>query len=137
MYIGTADGMISFLYLNPYMDVPRKLENLPMRIIPILLLTFLISAIVLPVGAEAPNYDDMLKKAQNLNVTVPEKGSAVLGTKESMTEYLGWLNACTAVMITFVNDVMDVFGVGNTPYAQNMKNTLEKGQNLSPARTGK
>jgi hypothetical protein len=108
-----------------------------MRIIPILLLTFLISAIVLPVGAEAPNYDDMLKKAQNLNVTVPEKGSAVLGTKESMTEYLGWLNACTAVMITFVNDVMDVFGVGNTPYAQNMKNTLEKGQNLSPARTGK
>ena len=108
-----------------------------MRIIQILLLILLISAIVLPVAAEDPKYEDMLKKAQNLNVTVPEKGTALMGTKESMGEYLDWLNACSDAMITFVDDVMKVFGVGNTPYAQDMKKTLETGRTLSPARTGK
>lgn len=108
-----------------------------MRIIPILLLILLISAIVLPVAAEDPDYDDMLKKAQNLNVTVPEKGTAMMGTKESMVEYLDWLNACSDAMITFIDDVMGVFGVQNTSYAQDMKKTLETGRTLSPARTGK
>ena len=108
-----------------------------MKIIPILLLILLISAIVLPAGAEDPNYEDMLKKAQNLNVTVPEKGNALMGTKESMTEYLDWLNACSDAMITFIDDVMDVFGVGNTSYVQEMKKTLETGRTLSPVKTGK
>jgi len=108
-----------------------------MRIIPILLLMLLISAIVLPVCAEDPDYDEMLKKAQNLNVTVPEKGTALMGTKESMMEYLDWLNACSDAMITFIDDVMGVFGVQNTSYAQDMKKTLETGRTLSPARTGK
>ncbi|MDO8872206.1 MAG: hypothetical protein Q7V05_05695 [Methanoregula sp.] len=108
-----------------------------MRIIPILFLTFLISAIVLPVGAEDTYYDNMLKKAQELNVTVPEKGTALMGSKESMNEYLDWLNALTSAIITLVNDVMDVFGVGDTPYAQNMTNILEKGRTLSPDGMGK
>ena len=108
-----------------------------MRIVPILLLILLISAIVLPVAAEDPNYEDMLKKAQKLNITVPEKGTALMGTKESMTEYLDWLNTCSDAMITFIDDVMNVFGVGNTSYAQDMKKTLETGRTLSPARTGK
>lgn len=103
-----------------------------MRLIPILLLTSLISAIVLPVGAEDTNYDDLLKKVQGLNVTVPEKGTALLGSKESMDEYLDWLDALTSAIITFVNDVMNVFGVGDTPYAQNMTKILEKGRTLSP-----
>jgi hypothetical protein len=108
-----------------------------MRIIPILLLMLLISAIVLPVCAEDPDYDEMLKKAQNLNITVPEKGTALMGTKESMMEYLDWLNACSDAMIIFIDDVMGVFGVQNTSYAQDMKKTLETGRTLSPARTGK
>ena len=97
----------------------------------------LIGAIVLPVCAEDPDYEDMLKKAQNLNITVPEKGTALMGTKESMMEYLDWLNACSDAMITFIDDVMGVFGVQNTSYAQDMKKTLETGRTLSPARTGK
>lgn len=108
-----------------------------MRIIPILLLTILIITIVLPAGAEDPDNGDMLKKVQNLNVTVPEKGTALLGTKESMTEYVDWLNASYEAMITFVNDVMDALGIGNTSYAQNLKKTLETGADLSPGRTGK
>ena len=119
------------------MNFATKLENQPLRIFPILIFILLISAIVLPSGAEDPNYDDMLKKAQNLNVTIPEKGTALLGTKESMTEYLDLLNAYTDVMITFVNDVMDVFGVGDTPYAQNLKKILGSGRTISPAVPGK
>ena len=108
-----------------------------MRIIPILLLILLISAIVLPVAAEDPDYDDMLNKTQNLNIIVPEKGTAVIGTKESMMEYLDWLNACSDAMNAFSDKVMNVFGLGNTTYAQEMKETLETGRALSPARTGK
>ncbi|MDO9035735.1 MAG: hypothetical protein Q7U51_11080 [Methanoregula sp.] len=108
-----------------------------MRFIPMLLLILLISVIVLPVAAEDAGYEDMLKKAQNLNVTVPEKGTALMGTKESMGEYLDWLHACSEAMITFIDDVMNVFGVGNTSYALDMKKTLEMGRTISPARTGK
>ena len=107
-----------------------------MRIIPILLLMLLISAIVLPVCAEDPDYDEMLKKAQNLNITVPEKGTALMGTKESMMEYLDWLNACSDAMITFIDDVMGVFGVQNTSYAQDMKKTLEMGANSFSCKDG-
>ncbi|MDP2796310.1 MAG: hypothetical protein Q8N94_02210 [Methanoregula sp.] len=109
-----------------------------MRILLLLLCVLLLCVLVLPAGAaEDPHYDDMLKKARNLNVTLPEKGTALLGSKESMTEMVDWLNACTDAMITFVNAVMDVFGAGNTSFAQNMKKTLETGRTLSPARTGK
>ena len=108
-----------------------------MRIVPILLFILLIRAIVLPVAAEDPHYEDMLKKAQNLNITVPEKGTALMGTKESMMEYLNWLNASSDTMITFIDDVMNVFGVSNTSYAQDMKKILEKGRPLAPARMGK
>lgn len=107
-----------------------------MKIFPLLLFILLISAIILPAGAEDPDYDDMLKKTENLNITVPEKGTALLGTKESMTQYLDWMNASTEALITFVNNVLDVFGLGNTSYAQDMKKTLESGKTLSPARTG-
>ena len=107
-----------------------------MKIFPLLLFILLISAIVLPAGAEDPNYDDMLKKTENLNITVPEKGTALLGTKESMTQYLDWMNASTEAMITFVNNVLDVFGLGNTSYAQDLKKTLESGRTLSPNKPG-
>jgi len=113
-----------------------KFESRPIKFIPMLLLILLINAIVLPVAAEDAGYEDMLKKAQNLNVTVPEKGTALMGTKESMGEYLDWLNACSDAIITFIDDVMNVFGVGNTSYAQDMKKTLETGRTISPARTG-
>jgi hypothetical protein len=115
----------------------RKLENLPVKLFPILLFILLISAIVFPAAAEDPDFEDMLKKAQNLNVTIPQKGNALLGTQESMTEYLDWLNANTDSIINLVNDVMDVLGIGNTSYAQDFKNMLETGRTLSPARVAK
>ncbi|MHB8164355.1 MAG: hypothetical protein ACYDDV_08400 [Methanoregula sp.] len=107
-----------------------------MKIFPLLLSLLLISAIVLPVGAEDVNYDDLLKKTRNLNVTVPEKGTALLGTKNSMTDYLDWLNASAYAMITFVDDVLDAFGLSNTSYAQDLTKILKSGFTPSPSRTG-
>jgi len=107
-----------------------------LRIFPLLLFILLISAIVLPAGAEDPNYDDILKKTRNLNITVPEKGTALLGTKESMTNYLDWLNASAEAMITFVDHVLDAFGLSNTSYAQDLMKTLKSGFTLSPVGTG-
>ena len=108
-----------------------------MRILPFLLCVMLLCVVVLPAGAADTSYEDMLKKAQNLNVTVPQKGTAPLGSQESMTEMVDWLNACTDSMLTFVNDIMNVFGIGNMPYTQNLTKTLEEGAAISPARTGK
>ena len=78
-----------------------------MRIIPILLLILLISAIVLPVAAEDSDYDDMLNKTQKLNIIVPEKGTAVMGTKESMLEYVDWLNASSDALNAFFDKIMN------------------------------
>ena len=114
----------------------EETENPPLRIFPLLLFILLISAIVLPAGAEDPNYDDILKKTRNLNITVPEKGTALLGTKESMTNYLDWLNASAEAMITFVNNVLDAFGLSNTSYVQDLTKILKSGFTSSPARTG-
>jgi len=108
-----------------------------MRIIPILLLILLISAIVLPVAAEDSDYDDMLNKTQKLNIIVPEKGTAVMGTKESMLEYVDWLNASSDALNAFFDKIMNMFGLGNTTYAQEMKETLKTGRDLSPSRTEK
>lgn len=107
-----------------------------MKIFPLLLSLLLFSAIVLPTAAEDADYDDLLKKTQNLNVTVPEKGTALLGTKESMTDYLDWLNASAYAMITFVDNVLDAFGLSNTSYAQDLTKILKSGFSPKPARTG-
>jgi hypothetical protein len=107
------------------------------KIFPLLLIILLISAIVLPAGAEDPDYDNMLKKTQSLNITVPEKGTAVLGSKESMTQYIYWMNDSTDALFNLVNNVFDVFGLGNTSYAQDMKKALESGLALTPDSTEK
>jgi hypothetical protein len=105
-----------------------------MRVMTLLLLTFLFCVMVLPAGAAE---DDLLKKVQNLNITVPQKGTALPGTKESMTQMADWLNACSNAIITFFEDVMDVFGIRNTDYAKDMIKTLEKGLPHSPVSPGK
>jgi hypothetical protein len=105
-----------------------------MRVITLLLVTLLFCVMVLPAGAAE---DDMLKKVQNLNITVPQKGTALLGTKESLTQMVDWLNACSNAIITFFKDVMDVLGIRNTDYAKDITKTLEKGVPHTPVSPGK
>lgn len=108
-----------------------------MRIPPLLLLFIILIALVLPAPAADTSDDEMLKKARNLNVTVPQKGITMLGTHESMTQMGDWLNACAASLITLIRDVTDMLGLGSTDYAKNMNQVLQTG--VPPARgtTGK
>jgi hypothetical protein len=97
------------------------------------MLIIILLVLVLPVAVSGTSDDEMLKKAQNLNITVPQKGTSMSGTKESMTEMMDWLNACTDAILSLFRDVMNLFGLGNTSYSQQMTKTLGQGANLSKA----
>jgi hypothetical protein len=107
-----------------------------MNILPLLLFSLIIGALVLPISAAAaqPPDEDLLNKTENLNLFLPEKGTALLGTKESMTEMTDWLTACSYTLIRFFNDTMSVLGIDNTSYAQNMTKTLQNGMNIPAVR---
>lgn len=104
-----------------------------MKVLPLLLLSLIIGVLVLPGSTVAATslYEDQLNKTQNLNLILPEKGTALLGTKESMSEMTDWLVASSYVLIRFFNDTMMVLGLNNTSYAMNMTETLEKGMTIT------
>lgn len=102
-----------------------------MRILPFFFILFISVVLIVPVSAAGSADDDMVTKAKNLNVTVPQKGTALLGTQESMTEMIDWLNACVDAILSLFRDVMNMLGLGNTTYTQDMIKTLEKGKTMS------
>ncbi|MDD1693672.1 MAG: hypothetical protein LUQ71_03010 [Methanoregula sp.] len=108
-----------------------------MKIILFLSIAFAVSVLFLltPVHAADNPDNDMLKNARNLNMTVPEKGNAVLGTRESMTEMLDWLNACSRVLITFFNDTMNLLGLSNTSYVKDMNKAFDTVMKSPPSIT--
>jgi len=108
-----------------------------MRITPILLFVLLVCALVLPALAADNGNNDMLKKAQKINVTVPQKGTALLGSKQSMTEMSDWLDECSFAITSLVNNVMGIFGLGSTDYGKQMTQTLQKGVQPVPSARGK
>jgi hypothetical protein len=102
-----------------------------MRVLPLVFILLISIVLIVPVSAAGSADDDMVKKARNLNVTVPQKGTALPGTKESMTEMIDWLNACVDAILSLFRDVMNMLGIGNTTYAQDMTKTLEQGKTIS------
>lgn len=108
-----------------------------MKLFPLFILLLISSFLILPAVAAGSADEDMLKKAQNLNITVPQKGDAMLGTQESMTQMVDWLNACVEAIMSFVNDVMKMLGISDTTYAHDLTKTLEQGANLSKSMTKK
>lgn len=102
-----------------------------MRILPLVFILFISVVLIVPVSAAGSADDDMVKKAKNLNVTVPQKGTALLGTQESMKEMIDWLNACVDAILSLSRDMMNLLGIGNTTYAQDMTKTLEQGKTMS------
>jgi len=93
-----------------------------MNLLQLLAAALLLAALVFPAPALAADTsgDDLLKDAQNLSMTVPTMGNAPLGSQESMTQMLDWLNATSRVLITFFNDTMDLLGLSNTSYVKDM-----------------
>jgi len=108
-----------------------------LRIPAILLLVLMLCALALPVLAADTGNNDLLKKAQKINATVPQKGTALLGTKQSMTDMTTWLDSCSYAITAMVNDVMGLFGLGSTDYGKQMTATLQKGVQPASAAKGK
>jgi len=98
-----------------------------MKIVPFLSIAFAFSLILFPFPAyAADNSDaDMLQKAQKLNMTLPEKGNAILGSQDSMVEMVDWLLECSRTLIIFFNDTMNVFGLSNTSYVKDMNKAFD------------
>jgi hypothetical protein len=53
-----------------------------------------------------------------------------------MTEMLNWLNALSRSLFTFYQNLMNVLGLGDTDYAKQMTQSLEKGLSLLRNVTG-
>jgi hypothetical protein len=102
-----------------------------MRILPLVFIVFISVVLAFPATAAGSADGDMVKKAQNLNVTVPQKGTALLGTQGSMTQMTDWLNACVDAILSLVHDFTNVLGISNTTYTQDMTKTLEQGKTMS------
>ena len=102
-----------------------------MRILPLVFIVFISVVLAVPATAAGSADDNMVKKAQNLNVTVPQKGTALLGTQESMMQMTDWLNACVDAILSLVHDVMKMLGISNTTYTQDMTKTPEQGKIMS------
>jgi hypothetical protein len=93
-----------------------------MNSLQLLAAVLLLSALLFSVPAQAADKSEteLLKNAQNLSMTVPTMGNATLGSQESMSRMLDWLNATSRVLITFFNDTMDLLGLSNTSYVKDM-----------------
>ncbi|OPY35932.1 MAG: hypothetical protein A4E35_02208 [Methanoregula sp. PtaU1.Bin051] len=79
------------------------------RIILWIIAFFCLSCLVVPV-APLSDEEQIFKEIQNISVTVPPTGTAVLGSKESMTEYGQWLNNIAVALMNYANAVLRVFG---------------------------
>ncbi|MFA5332287.1 MAG: hypothetical protein WC342_07900 [Methanoregula sp.] len=54
--------------------------------------------------------EELLANISNASLSVPPAGTAVLGTKESMTEYQGWLDDCASQLTNYSNILLGIFG---------------------------
>ncbi len=93
-----------------------------MNYLQLVCVSLLLAALLLSAPAQAADKSEteLLRNAQNLSMTVPPMGNATLGSQESMTQMLDWLNATSRVLITFFNDTMDLLGLSNTSYVKDM-----------------
>ncbi len=97
---------------------------------PVLIAIALFFLMVMEPAAAAQD-DDILTQVSNLSLSVPEKGNAPLGSQESMTQMLDWLNETATVLLSFFQGIMDILGLGNMSYTKQMTDTLNQGISLS------
>lgn len=98
--------------------------------------TGIILAIIIVVCFITPGVvaaDDIVKKASDLTLPVPTRGSAILGTNESMNEYQGSLLDAANSLIAFFTQIMSLFGMSDTVGTQNMQDTFQRGMPLAYA----
>ncbi len=89
----------------------------------VLVIAFFAGAV--PAVAAGPSADEMMREAQKLNMSVPEKGNSPLGTQESMAEMVNWLIGCSRALITFFNDTMHMLGLSDTSYVSDMNDAFD------------
>jgi hypothetical protein len=90
-----------------------------------IVLVFAFFAGAVPAVAAEPSADEMMREAQKLNMSVPEKGNSPLGTQESMAEMVDWLMECSRALIGFFNDTMRMLGLSDTSYVSDMNDAFD------------
>lgn len=70
-----------------------------------------ISLFIVPVFSEDVDEERILYGVKNLTLEVPPTGTTLYGTKESMTEYQSWLEACSFQMMGYSNQLLGVLGL--------------------------
>jgi len=80
------------------------------RIIPFVIVMVCFASLIMPVSSQSPE-ESILEAVKNISITVPQTGTDILDTGESMTQYLGWLEEIADALITFSNDLLRLFGM--------------------------
>ncbi len=100
-----------------------------------IIFTIIIAASFVTPGVLAA--EDIVKKASDLTLPVPTRGSAVLGTNESIIEYHGSLLDSANSLIAFFMQIMSLFGMSDSAVTQNMQDTFQSGLPLGYGSTGR
>jgi len=69
--------------------------------------------------ASAQTGEGLLSNISKVTLQVPPTGTAVYGSKESMTEYLNWLIASAQNLITYINQILSIFGIPGVHWGTN------------------
>jgi len=91
---------------------PRFDEN--MKFIPSLTILLILLCFYVP----CVSADISLENISQVTIEVPPTGTAVLGTKESMTEYQAWLDESAFRLVTYCNTILNIFGMKSMDWEQ-------------------
>jgi len=95
-----------------------------MRTIGLVILALLFVCLCIPCALAD---EDIVKQASNLSLVAPTPGTALLGSKDSMTDYQGSLVSSSDQLMSFFSKIMALFGLSGMDYSQSMDSTLQGG----------
>ncbi len=86
-----------------------------------------IALLVIPATQTPP---DLMNNFQNLSKIAPINGAPGGNVSEEMSQYNNWMGSMAASMMSFFNQIMNVFGMGNlngpANTSGNLQNTLQQ-----------
>jgi hypothetical protein len=77
------------------------------------------TCLIFPVSSESGEEPDP-DLFQNLSLSVPPTGTAILGTDESMHEYKNWLDECAHRLTNYSNQVLTLLGMREMDWTENL-----------------
>jgi hypothetical protein len=86
-------------------------------------IVLLIGFLIIPATQTTP---DLVNDFANLSKIAPASAAPSGNVTGEMAHYTGWLNGMASAMMSFLNQIMSLFGMGNQTFAVNSSGDLSK-----------